>query len=292
LIEIGPPRNGQLPSICPECLQIQTYMRFAHIDFELDESGSDRLGNLPVLVDEKGDIKSGRRSIIEFLKESGFRLDVDDMKDFDAYVTFAEEKLKVIYSYLWWHVSSNYSYSSEAFSSSVPFPKNILYPRKMWNRHQLEVFELLDDEKFLNLVQSCLYTLSIKLGKNTFFYGESPTTLDCVVFSYLMLIFVPDFSFPEKLRSTTYKYKNLINYCNRIMQIYFTEYPFLPITIKKPKEIVEESTKKDIETKKEQKLSKLSAKSIGIALLLFAIYGSLYNDQVIQFLHSPEQNTE
>jgi len=70
LIEIGPPRNGQLPSICPECLQIQTYMRFAHIDFELDESGSDRLGNLPVLVDEKGDIKSGRRSIIEFLKES------------------------------------------------------------------------------------------------------------------------------------------------------------------------------------------------------------------------------
>jgi len=190
--------------------------------------------------------------------------------------------LSFIYKYLWWNVSGNYNFVNDAFTISLPFPWNIFYARRIKNKNKLEGIEFLDSKKFINLVESCFDTLSKKLGKNDFFFGGSPTLLDSVVFSYLMVIITPNFSNPENLNDTFKKYKNLLNYCNRIMQTYYTEYPFCPIKIKNQKEKEEEENK--IAEKEERKLYRKTTKSIGVALFIFALYASLINEQTIELI--------
>jgi len=97
-----------------------------------------------------------------------------------------------------------------------------------------------------------------------------------------MVIITPNFSNPENLNDTFKKYKNLLNYCNRIMQTYYTEYPFCPIKIKNQKEKEEEENK--IAEKEERKLYRKTTKSIGVALFIFALYASLINEQTIELI--------
>jgi len=92
LIEFGPTRNRQLPSICPSCLQVQTFLRFAGIDFEICDSGNVRMGELPLLELNDGNFVDGKNRIFVYLSSLNFGIDLNCRdKDFDAYLTFAEE---------------------------------------------------------------------------------------------------------------------------------------------------------------------------------------------------------
>lgn len=72
--------------------------------------------------------------------------------------------------------------------------------------------------------QECLTLLSTKLGDNDFFYGQQPSTIDAIIYSYLaplLKVPLPNPILQNHLKACT----NLVKYVSRISQRYFeTDY--------------------------------------------------------------------
>jgi len=68
--------------------------------------------------------------------------------------------------------------------------------------------------------QKCLTLLSTRLGDRDFFYGQQPSTIDAVIYSYLALLLkapLPNPVLQNHLKACT----NLVKYVSRISQRYF-----------------------------------------------------------------------
>jgi len=73
-----------------------------------------------------------------------------------------------------------------------------------------------DIDEIRNGIDSCLDTLSRKLGDKEYLFGNLPTTLDCLLFGYVLNILnppFPNFIFGDIIS----KYQNLTHFSNRML---------------------------------------------------------------------------
>lgn len=69
-------------------------------------------------------------------------------------------------------------------------------------------------------VQNCCISLSERLDKNDYFFGDSPTELDALVFGHIFSILATLLP-GNKLASVVQGHENLIKLCKRIEERYF-----------------------------------------------------------------------
>uniref|UniRef100_A0A914VPC1 Metaxin glutathione S-transferase domain-containing protein n=1 Tax=Plectus sambesii TaxID=2011161 RepID=A0A914VPC1_9BILA len=72
----------------------------------------------------------------------------------------------------------------------------------------------------LEEVERCCRSLSSKLGTNLYFFGESPTELDALVFGHLYTILTTELPDGE-LANIVKRHQNLVDFCKRIDLEYF-----------------------------------------------------------------------
>ncbi|PIK62175.1 putative metaxin-1 [Apostichopus japonicus] len=178
--------------------------------------------------------KDSDEEVIKYLKEKNFNADAgltdQERADVLAYAALMEERLQPALLYLWWVDAKNHvEFSRPWYARAFHFPFNYFLPGRI-HRAAEERLEstrggnhILPEElrsKVFKDAKDCLDLLSEKLNEQQFFFGDSPSSLDALVFSYLAPILrVP---FPNnELKDHVKQSENLWMYCSRILQRYF-----------------------------------------------------------------------
>lgn len=152
---------------------------------------------------------------------------------------------------MWWIDSKNFvEFSRPLYAKLLPFPLNFYYPGQ-YEKHakQLMVSLYPEEEDFsvietavskLDIIKTgiicitgtlffgqvyrqaeeCLSLLATKLGEKEYFFGQSPSSLDAVVFAHLAPLLkapLPSAALQNHLKACT----NLTRFVGRILQRFF-----------------------------------------------------------------------
>ncbi|XP_076183687.1 metaxin-1 isoform X2 [Ptiloglossa arizonensis] len=227
--------DWSLPSIDVECLQILTYAKFNDVPLKINTSGNpfnSPNGRLPVLRNSSGTLDT-ITEIIQYFREQNYNteyvLNRKECAKVLAYDTMLREKLFPAIQFIWWIDDKNVNESIRPWYSKIlPFPLNIYYPIKFerQTRAMLESLYPAEDNMIVietqvySEAQKCLTLLSTRLGDSEYFFGQQPTILDAIIYSYLaplLKVPLPNPALQNHLKACT----NLVQYVIRISQKYF-----------------------------------------------------------------------
>lgn len=235
------PGDWGLPSIDLRCLTVMAYVRFtgAPIQFSNCEGPKSLVENdLPVYVapgDER--VKGSAQCIIQYLRSNHITADFDlspaSCADVIAYGHMLERKILPGLLYAFWVDKKNYdSFTRPWYAKSLPFYYRWFVPLRMQSKAQGRIFSLFDldrlseEELELKVYENAkdgLTILSNKLGDSEYLLGASPTSLDAIVFGYVATVAKIPFPNATLQQHLVNKCPNLVDYMERIINVYFPE---------------------------------------------------------------------
>ncbi|KAH9370453.1 hypothetical protein HPB48_000301 [Haemaphysalis longicornis] len=174
------------------------------------------------------------QDVVAYLRKQNYSADVQmtpqQASDATAYAAMLRYKLKPALMYQWWVDAQNYvELTRPWYAKALGFPLNYVLPGQMQRsataalNTKLEGLDLEGDQAQIALfreAQECMTTLSQRLGKEPFFFGQSPTSLDAVVFAHLAPLLQAPFP-SNALQNHLKACDNLAAFVTRIMQRYF-----------------------------------------------------------------------
>ncbi|KAL1420889.1 hypothetical protein MTO96_004266 [Rhipicephalus appendiculatus] len=192
-----------LPSIDTACLEVLAYAKFSGAPVKTREVRRPWFGSLPVMRHGPETKLTKFQDVVAYLRKQNYSADVkltpQQASDAKAYIAMLRQKLKPALLY----------------QCGLPL---------LSSDSKLQGFDLEGDQAQIALfkeAQECMTTLSQRLGKEQFFFGQSPTSLDAIVFAHLApLLRAP---FPScALQNHLKACDNLAAFITRITQRYFS----------------------------------------------------------------------
>lgn len=111
------------------------------------------------------------------------------------------------------------------YGSVYPWPLSSI---QCWRKrrqviNKLNVFNWASytNEQVVKKVRKCCVTLTEKLGKNEYFYGDSPTELDALVFGHIFTILTTHLPNSDLQNLIKNNFRSLVEFCDRIEKDYF-----------------------------------------------------------------------
>lgn len=223
-----------LPSIDTGCLEALAYAKFSGAPLKVSEIRRPWFATLPVMRHGPSTRLTKFEDIVSHLRKQNYSADVQltaqQASDVKAYTAMLKQKLKPALLYMWWVDAKNYvELTRPWYAKALAFPLNYVLPGQMQRDavstlqcrlQQVDLDGPQAENVLLKEAQECLTTLSQRLGKETFFFGMRPTSLDAVVFAHLApLLKAP---FPSgALQNHLKACENLVAFVTRILQQYF-----------------------------------------------------------------------
>ncbi|KAK9722017.1 hypothetical protein K7432_002989 [Basidiobolus ranarum] len=234
-----------LPSIDPLCLTIETYLSLVKADWVVNECNNPNAspsGELPLLRDGTEYIY-GVNNIIAYLSKQNLDLNknLDDNQKAEclAYSALVNDKLQDGLLYAWYGDQENFTQVTRpTFAKLLPLALRYFTPITLRKSalSRIENYGLNKEEKkksqgkksdivpeVYEIVRENYRVLSKKLGQQKYFLGDSPTTLDSIVFGQLALHYYPELPNPRLASMLKEEFPNLGEFCERIHNLAFTE---------------------------------------------------------------------
>ncbi|XP_048583753.1 metaxin-1 [Nematostella vectensis] len=294
------PGDFGLPSVDIPCLAVLSYAKFAGCPLKVNRSNKfwkSPTWEFPVMKSGEEMLTSPYK-IMDHLRQKNFNADYQltakQGADTLAFIALIEDKLLPAMHYTLWVDSKNYvEFTRPMYARKLPLPLNFFVPGRIANQKKLRIGHKLDPEEeeangelenmlFKEAIE-CLTHLSVLLGDKDFFFGESPTTLDAVVFAHLALIWRAPSLPNNKLANYLKGYDNLYNFCGRILQRYFPPDPEDPQQYKPSP--THPSLDEDPYQKRKMWLS------VGIAVVAMVTYAVLSGLVQIEYKKDEKQET-
>ncbi|PSS14558.1 Mitochondrial outer membrane import complex protein like [Actinidia chinensis var. chinensis] len=213
-----------LPTACPSCLPVYIYLKFAqtpfNLDFNLTYPDSDQIpyvesGTYVAYNNEKG-------GVIESLKEDGI-VDLDSevagVPDWISTKAVVNTWLADALMYELW-VGSNGSSAHKIYLSDLPWPigKFLYFKQTRITKQLLGITKDNADrreEEIYGKATIAYGALSTRLGDQSFFFENRPTSLDAVFLGHALFML---HAFPETsvLRSKLLEHSNLVRYADKL----------------------------------------------------------------------------
>ena len=230
MYHIGPIFGAPSPS--SYVIKLMTYMRMANIKYKtINTRKTSSKGKMPFIT-YNGKQLEDTSFIINFLnKELNIDLNAS-LTDCDKAIALAfqrlcEENLYWLLVYNRWFVKKDefvkqfpmtglMKMGMQIFASTVfiPAQKKNLYGHGMGRHSKEEIYAICEHD---------LTALSTFLGEKQFFFGDTPTEIDCSLFGLLSeFIYVPIGCEQESLFEG--KFSNLKAYCDRIKEKYWSDW--------------------------------------------------------------------
>lgn len=224
-----------LPSIDPSCLEILAYAKFSGAPLKVSEIRRPWFTSLPSLRHGPSTRLTKFEDIMAHLRKQNYSADVQlsaqQISDMKAYSAMLKQKLKPALLFLWWVDGKNYTELTRPwYAKALAFPLNYFLPGQMQRAAIHAVHSKLDqldiddiqglESAVFKEAQECLTTLSHRLGKEPFFFGKRPTSLDAIVFGHLAPLLKAPFP-SSALQHHLKACDNLSAFVGRILQQYF-----------------------------------------------------------------------
>ncbi|CAL1611662.1 unnamed protein product [Knipowitschia caucasica] len=230
--------DSGLPSVDWDCLSVLAYAQFSGAPLKVHKISNpwrSPSGSLPAFRTNQSETLTQPNDIIIHLRKQKYNADYDlsakEGADSLAFTSLIHEKLRPALTYCWWVDSKNYvEVTRRWYAEHLPFPLSLFSPgrmqreekeklRLMLGQEEVEPEETLEKELFQEAAD-CMNLLSQRLGQHKFFFGDSPSSLDAVVFAHLVPLMKT--SFPNsKLQKHLESLSNLCVFCSNILQLYF-----------------------------------------------------------------------
>lgn len=224
-------RTWGIPNLSPFCCKVETYLRFAGIDYEIETAlpTTAPKGKLPYIVDRDITLADSR-FIVNHLKSCYRDLDTG-LTDTESAIAVAMQRL--IEEHLFWialysrwqYTDKNWQLNKTAIFSALPPIVRDLGARLTRRRIQQQIYgqgtgRHQPDEIFA-LGKQDIDALAGFLGDKKYFFGTRPTTLDASAFGLLINIIGCPIESPLKQHGLSKS--NLHNYVARIMAEYYED---------------------------------------------------------------------
>eukprot|EP01127_Copromyxa_protea_P010435 TRINITY_DN253_c0_g1_i1.p1 TRINITY_DN253_c0_g1~~TRINITY_DN253_c0_g1_i1.p1 ORF type:complete len:300 (-),score=64.73 TRINITY_DN253_c0_g1_i1:76-975(-) len=222
------------PTVHPHSLAVDAYLRMCNVPCEreaLSNPGLTPTGDeAPVLCINEGVATSGMEDNLLKLQRMGYKLEQDDLltplqkAECSALTALIVEKLwKCQLFDLWSEVENYESFTRITYSHVVSFPLKWWLDRERKKNMQeyLTLSGYDDSEKVKRTAKEIYEALSVRLGDDKhFFFGDSPTTFDCIVFGFLQTQACKEI--PQSIiQDFLFSHKNLVDFCNRITENWY-----------------------------------------------------------------------
>ena len=147
-----------------------------------------------------------------------------------AYKQLFADKLGSALDYLWWYDQENYNkLTYQWYTKRIPFlmrffmlsPKVQEVGETLRCKYDDDIMSRRLKDVIISEAKDCLNLLSDKLGSNDYFFGDNPSSLDAVVFSYLAPLLKITFPSTSALQNHINGTYNLNAFVNRILGKYF-----------------------------------------------------------------------
>ncbi|XP_057689293.1 metaxin-1a [Corythoichthys intestinalis] len=229
-----------LPSVNSDCLMLLAYAQFSGAPLKVRKVCNPWRspgGSLPAMRTADKEALLQPSDIIIHLRKQKYNADydlsADEAADSLAFVALVQQKLTPAVIYALWVEPKNFvEVTRRWYAERTCFPFSLFLPGRM-QRHQLDKLRLLRGDASLEASEElekelygeatdCMDLLSQRLGKQKFFFGDSPSSLDAVVFGWLAPILkckLPGGKLQRHLKSLD----NLHAFCSNILLIYFPQ---------------------------------------------------------------------
>ncbi|GLV37628.1 Ca[2+] channel Muscle-specific alpha2/delta subunit [Carabus blaptoides fortunei] len=218
-------------------LILVTYVKFAKIQCNVTYGRNPLFKNMPRLYIEENNTSRelvGFAEIWAYLKEQIFDIDqfMTEKQRSDSYAYckyMGNSLLPGIYCTLWVDMQNYIDVTRKWFRSALLFPINFWYPYSKSNEITAIVKILTPDENIEDYsyiltdeAKKCINDLATKLGNKNYFFGNSTSSFDAVVYGYLApLLYVPVPVSP--LQAYLKEQDNLVKFVKRVTNSFFPQ---------------------------------------------------------------------
>lgn len=223
------PRAFGLPNPSPFCMKVEAYLRMAELDYEIVEVHDPRpmpKGKCPV-IEDRGTKVPDSAFIFEYLQRS-YQVKIDaGLSDSDKAVAHAfgrmlEERFYWTLVYSRWMDNRCWpALKKEFFDHMPPLVKHVL-PSLIRNnvRKQLHAQGMgrHSEEEIYALAAADLGNVSAYLADKPYFLGDTPRSIDTIVYSFVANALQVPFRTP--LQEAGRSLDNLVKYCERMHAAY------------------------------------------------------------------------
>ncbi|XP_053695767.1 metaxin-1 homolog [Sabethes cyaneus] len=229
-----------LPTIDSECAKMLAYLKLADAKVTVNFKGnpfSSPNGMLPYLVTEQGKKLAGYNRIVEFLQSKGFdanaQLEDQSYMVINGCIQYVVENLSPFFMYNLWGDPKNLDTTRALYAKRIPIPFNFYCPRKyLLKTNEItqtlagfvldDSVELHDVKDMLLNAKKCINWVSEKLSENQFFFGDTPSEVDAILYGYLSVIL--KLKLPNNVLQNHLKQcPNLVKFVDRMTTIYFAK---------------------------------------------------------------------
>ncbi|XP_037130869.1 metaxin-1-like isoform X2 [Syngnathus acus] len=229
-----------LPSVNSDCLVVLAYAQFSGAPLKVHKLSNPWRcpgGTIPALRTAHKEALWRPSDIIVHLQKQKYNADFDlspkEAADSLAFVALVQEKLSPAVLYALWVEPKNFAEVTRRwYAEHVSFPLGLVLPDRM-RRQELDKLRLLRgdaslepgdelEKELYDDATNCMDLLAQRLGMQKFFFGDSPSSLDAVVFGWLAPILkceLPSGKLQQHLKSLD----NLHAFCANILLVYFPQ---------------------------------------------------------------------
>ena len=232
LYSFGP--NFGLEDPSPFVLKVITYCKVAGIPYQSKANAANLSkapkGKLPFIEDQGQIIADSFFIIQHFQHKAGTNPDQHLSDEQKAVTQLAiksiEESLYWCIVYYRWLDADSWPVIKQAFFGGMPQPLRFIVPviakRKVKANLIHQGIGRHSDQEVLIIAQEILNNLSILLGDKNYFFNNQVSLLDIVAYAFLSQIMIAE-GINNPLIKTAREYTNLVDFCQRIHQHYFTD---------------------------------------------------------------------
>ncbi|KAJ6808304.1 mitochondrial outer membrane import complex protein METAXIN-like [Iris pallida] len=226
LVLVGRKGCFGLPTACPSSLPVYIYLRFAKASFNLHcDANNPDSDHVPyVEFDDCVIFNNENGGVIEGLKKEGIA-DLDSsiptslLPDWLSIKAMVCSWLYEAAQYELW-VSSDGSVAHEIYYSGLSWPigKALQWKQSRYFKNFFGITNINGEEKEAEIYRKAglaYEALSLKLGEQTFFFDNRPTSLDAIFLGHVLFVLhaLPDTS---SLRNNLLRHDNLVRYSENL----------------------------------------------------------------------------
>ncbi|GFS04274.1 metaxin-2 [Elysia marginata] len=219
---------------CTQCLAVEAFLRMCGLRFNVKcKTNAEEMspsGKVP-FIQAGPYLVSEFEPVVGFVARKGFSLSRDmsdtDRSEMRAYMSMLENILGNAELYMaWFNPEISNEVTKPRYGCSYPWPLNWVLA---WKKQRAMIALLTANdwasktvEEVTEEVHTCCLALSEKLDKKKYFFGDSPTELDALVYGHLYTLLttkLPGGPFTSVIR----EFQNLAEFCKRVDSAYFSD---------------------------------------------------------------------
>lgn len=227
------PRAKTVPNFSPFCLRLETWLRMANLDYDnkfVMNPGKAPKGKLPVIKID-GKTYTDSELIIAFLTQH-FQVALDDhlsskqRAQYYANEILFTDRLAWLIACFRWQDDDGWTRTKPLLFNGIPFLVKDLVARMVRKRMIKSLYAQgigrHSKQELRQMAEKALSSISTILGKDLYFGGKQPATLDATAYGCLANIIYSGLDI--ELRNIAAKYPSIHDYCNRMKEQFYPDF--------------------------------------------------------------------